>query len=113
MKLICLKTDKNTLRYALKEESKIVGKGGIRLKTTRAGDIVYKIYEPERRKGYGTALLKLLIKEAKKIGKQELILICRKSNIPSKKIIERNGGKFIEEIKIDKKENRLKYLIKT
>ncbi len=100
-----------TIRFGLYINELLVGKAGIRMKTTTAGDVVYKIKESERNKGYGKLILKLIKKEAKKLGKVKLILVCRKSNIASKKIIEANGGKFLKEFEIKHRENRLYYEI--
>lgn len=100
-----------TIRFGLYIDGVEVGKAGIRLKTTGAGDVVYKIYKNERGKGYGNLILKLIKEEAKELGKYKLIVICRKSNLASKKIIENNGGVFIKEIERKNKENRLVYEI--
>jgi predicted acetyltransferase len=100
-----------THRYHLKIGNEIVGTGGIRTKTTKAGDIVYFINPKFRRQGYGKKILELLLKECKKLGKQKVILVCKENNIASKKIIESSGGMFIGEQIRKNKENRLQYVI--
>lgn len=100
-----------TIRFGLYKDGVLLGRAGIRMKTTRAGDVVYRIKKGERNKGYGKLILKLIKEEAKKLGREKLILVCRKSNLASKKIIEANGGIFIKEIEIKNRENRLVYEI--
>ena len=52
-------------------------------------------YRPsERKKGYATEMLRLLIKYAKEIGLTELHLSVERDNIPSIKTIVKNGGKL-------------------
>lgn len=42
--------------------------------------------------GYGTSLLKLALKKAKRLGLKSIVLTCDERNVASRKIIERNGG---------------------
>lgn len=56
------------------------------------GHIGYKIKQSERGNGYGTQALKLLLEKAWKEGYTELMISCREDNIPSSKVIEKNGG---------------------
>jgi predicted acetyltransferase len=50
-----------------------------------------------RGKGYGTKMLALTLEKAKELGLHECLLTCRKNNLPSKRVIERNGGEFLGE----------------
>lgn len=59
--------------------------------------IYYEIDERCRGKGYGTEILKLGLEEAKKLGFSEVIICVLEDNLPSKKIIEKNAGSFIEQ----------------
>ncbi len=58
--------------------------------------IRYEIAESERGKGYGNLILKLGLEQAKLLGFQTLTITCLETNLASQKIIEKNGGKFIE-----------------
>lgn len=56
------------------------------------GHIGYSIRPSERGKGYGVLILKEILKEAKMLNITEVLLTCDESNIPSRKVIERNDG---------------------
>lgn len=57
------------------------------------GHIGYALIPEERGKGYGKELLRLGIEQAKKLGIEEVLATCKVANIPSRKVIEANGGK--------------------
>ena len=63
-----------------------------------SGNFYYKIRKAERNKGYGTEILKLALKEFKNLGFKEVYGQSSKGNIASAKVIENNGGIFIEEV---------------
>ncbi len=75
------------------------------------GHIGDGIRPSERGKGYGTKLVELALKEAKKLGIKEVMMSCDKDNIASKKTIINNGGVFEKEI-INEEEDILLYWIK-
>ncbi len=58
------------------------------------GNIGYDIRQSERRRGYGTIILSLALAEARKLGLGEVLVTCDETNIASRRIIERNGGRF-------------------
>lgn len=58
------------------------------------GNISYGVRINERNKGYGNAILNLLLLECAKLGMKEVCVSCNKDNLASRKIIEKNGGKF-------------------
>ena len=58
------------------------------------GHIGYGVRPSERRKGYGTAMLGLVLDEARALELNRVMLTCDADNIGSAKIIERNGGKL-------------------
>jgi len=59
------------------------------------GHIGYEIAPDQRKKGYGTLILNLALRKAKKLGIDKILVTCSENNIGSKKIIEKNGGKFV------------------
>ena len=63
-----------------------------------SGNFYYKIRKSERNKGYGTEILRLALKELKNLGFNEVYGQSSKGNIASAKVIENNGGIFIEEV---------------
>jgi len=62
------------------------------------GHIGYYIRPSMRGKGYGTKILELALVEAKKLGLKKVLVTCDESNLFSKKIIEKNGGQFEDEV---------------
>ena len=52
------------------------------------GNIGYAIRPIERKKGYGTIQLKLLLEKAQELGLDKVLVTCRENNIGSKKTIE-------------------------
>ncbi len=63
------------------------------------GHIGYDIIPSKRGKSYATKALTLCLEEAKKLGLEKVMLTCDNDNIPSIKIIERNGGMMQDKIK--------------
>ena len=59
------------------------------------GHIGYSVHPAERKKGYGTEILSLLLSFAKEQGLREVQLSCKAKNTASKKVILKNGGKRI------------------
>jgi predicted acetyltransferase len=60
------------------------------------GHIGYDIRPSERRKGYGTIILKLTLEKAKVFGLTRVLITCDADNTGSAKIIARNGGVLAE-----------------
>lgn len=56
------------------------------------GHIAYWIRPSKRMMGYGTAILKLALDEARKLGIDKILVTCDDTNSGSRKIIETNGG---------------------
>ena len=56
------------------------------------GHIGDGIRPSERRKGYGTELLRLALAECRRLGIDRVLVTCSKDNIGSAKAIRRNGG---------------------
>lgn len=58
----------------------------------QGGHIGDGIRPSERRKGYGTEILRLALLECKKLGIDRVLVTCDKDNIASAKAIKNNGG---------------------
>ncbi len=109
-----------TSHYNLMKDDHVVGmiqirhapSHGIGIPECMASHIYYEIIPEYRLRGYGTQILALGIKEAQKIGLKELYLTCMEDNLGSQKIIEANGGIFVEKALIPHEgKNMLKYKI--
>ncbi|MCL2352421.1 MAG: GNAT family N-acetyltransferase [Firmicutes bacterium] len=74
---------------------KIVGVTDIRHyltdETYRHGHIGYSVRPSERKKGYGTEMLRLALQKAYEFGILEAAVSCGKDNLASRKVIRRNG----------------------
>ncbi|MBH1940606.1 GNAT family N-acetyltransferase [Mobilitalea sibirica] len=68
------------------------------------GHIGYSIRPSERKKGYGSKMLNLVLPVCKnEFFINKLLVTCKKQNIGSAKIIEKNGGVLENEIYLDDK----------
>lgn len=56
------------------------------------GHIGYLIRTTERKKGYGTLMLKLALEKCKLLHIEKVLVTCREENIGSAKVIENNNG---------------------
>ena len=75
----------------------VLGKAGLRHQLNenlshRGGHIGYCIRPTERRKGYGTLILKLTLEKAQQLGLNRVLVTCDTDNIASARIIQKNGG---------------------
>ena len=68
----------------------------------KGGHIGDGIRPSERRKGYGTEIIRLALEECKKLGIDRVLVTCDKDNIASAKSIIRNGGVLENEV-VDEK----------
>ena len=78
-------------------ENKIIGRISIRHILNEylfnlGGHVGYGIAPSERKKGYGTQLLKLALPVVRSIGIDKILITADDENIASWKIIEKNGG---------------------
>ena len=103
--------------YWVVEDEQIVGRVTIRSNSDEKlfkyiGNIGYIIAPSRRKNGYGSRMLELAKKKAGELVYKEILITCDKNNIASKKIIEKNGGVFIEEYYWEEKGlNNLSYKI--
>ena len=72
-----------------------------------AGHIGYGIRPSERRKGYGTLILRLTLDRARAKGLRRVIVTCDTDNAASARVIEKNGG-LLEDYRIGRKTGKQK-----
>ena len=88
--------------YWLFRGSRILGNSRLRTKLIPkieldGGHISYDIRPSERRRGNGTELLRLTLIEARRAGLDAVLLTTDNSNTGSIRVMERNGGKLLDE----------------
>ena len=93
--------------FFLLADDKLIGRGDLRhrLNETLAvmgGHIGYDVRPSERRKGYGSLILKLTLEKARALGLEKVFLTCDADNSASAKIIEQHGGKLEDQIIYEK-----------
>ena len=80
-----------------------VGMGNLRHYLTDAlreagGHIGYAVASDPQGKGYGKALLRLMLEEARRMGiTEEILVTVYPENIPSRRVAEANGGELRRE----------------
>lgn len=95
--------------FVRKNDSKLLGMINIRYSLIFFGHIGYSIRPTEHNKGYGTIMLKLALEKCRNELKEKLIndptyeefrvmVTCDKENIGSRRVIEKNNGKLLEEV---------------
>lgn len=67
------------------------------------GHIGYSVRPDERRKGYGTAMLKMNLENCRRLGLEKVMITCTDGNIASERVIVKNGGKFEKTVEVDGK----------
>lgn len=85
--------------YVREEDKKIVGVIQIRHYFNEylekyAGHIGYSVCPSERRKGYATQMLRLVLPECKRLGLDKVLICCVQGNEGSRKTILNNGGVY-------------------
>lgn len=91
--------------FWLVDEEGYIGAGNIRHSLTEqlskfGGHIGYEVRPSRWGQGYGTLLLKLLLKEASNLGIKSALVTCSADNKASSRVIEKNGGILIDCINI-------------
>lgn len=90
--------------FLIKEsDNKIIGMINIRHKLNEfllneGGHIGYSIRPTERKKGYGTIMLKLALQKCRELNLNKVLITCDKINIASAKVIQNNSGILENEI---------------
>ena len=79
------------------ERDRLIGAANIRHYLSESlrhsgGHIGDGIRPSERRKGYGTELVRLALLECRKLGIDRVLMTCDKDNVASAKTIQKNGG---------------------
>lgn len=84
--------------FAVDESDKIVGiidfRHELKGLLVDFGHCGYSVRPSERKKGYATKMLSLILQVAKKAGLTYLLLSVERTNEPSVKTIIKNGGKY-------------------
>lgn len=89
------------MTYWLIDDGQMVGAIRLRPQTTpeklhKDGHIGYDIAPSQRRKGYGAAMLAMVLGEARKQGLERVVVTCLTENIGSSRTIEKCGGRLVE-----------------
>jgi predicted acetyltransferase len=85
--------------YYLLADDKLIGSGNLRHELNAGlkvfgGHIGYNVRPSERRKGYGSLILRLTLEKARRLGLERVFLTCDTDNTASAKIIEKHGGRL-------------------
>ena len=85
--------------YIREEDNKMVGIIQIRHRFNEylekyGGHIGYSVAPSERRKGYATQMLKLVLPECAKLGIDRVLITCLQGNEGSRRTILNNGGTY-------------------
>ena len=88
--------------YWLVRGGRVLGSCGLRHRLTDAlrdfgGHVGYSIRPSERRKGYATQMLAMVLEKARAMGLKRVLITCDANNVPSARVIQKNGGRLDSE----------------
>ena len=88
---------------ALDKNERLIGMIDLRHRLNKwllryGGNIGYSVRPSERRKGYAAEMLKLVLKEAAKIGLDRVLITCDDDNAASRGVILKCGGVLENEV---------------
>ena len=91
--------------YVREEGKKVVGVIQIRhyfneFLEKYAGHIGYSVCPSERRKGYATAMLRLVLPKCKALGIDRVLISCVQGNEGSRRVITNNGGVYESTVRL-------------
>lgn len=100
--------------YWLVRDGRVLGVSNLRHELTdflrhEGGHIGYSVRPTERGKGYATLMVKLVLKKARQLGLERVLITCDKDNLASARVIQKNGGKLESET-ISKRRGKMKQL---
>ena len=98
--------------WLMRDGKTIVATSNLRHKLTphlerEGGHIGYGTCPSQRGKGYGTAICALTLHKAREMGLKRVLITCDIDNPASTRIIEKNGGKFEDQV-VSKETGKLK-----
>jgi predicted acetyltransferase len=115
--LLSIKQKNSKTLLIINQEDKIVGIINIRYVLNDylkrgGGHIGYNIRPSERRKGYASQALELILEDAYNYGLEDVLIDCYKGNIGSEKTIESSGATlYSEEYSEERKNTLMRYKI--
>ena len=88
--------------WALSEAGELVGEIEIRHRLTPAledfgGHIGFAVRPGQRRRGYATQMLAVMLEKARVMGLKRVLVTCDPANAGSARTIQKNGGKLASE----------------
>lgn len=92
--------------WLVENERKVLGQSSLRHRlrpalAKRGGHIGYYIRPSERRRGYGTVILRLTLTKAEELGLKRVLVTCDDGNIASVRIIEKCGGVLSDKVMVE------------
>lgn len=97
----------HTLYLLVDKNDYAIGAIGLRWKEVPilmqfGGLVGYSIRPSKRGKGYATKMLEIGLNKFRQVGKEKILITCKDFNIPSKRVIEKNGGIYENAYKNEK-----------